>query len=90
MKLNAGIEIDVSKDTVRNAFTGPANMRQWVQNFEAVDENHTHRTSWYGFMFTEFKKLMSLSPGGNIQDRTEGDMQRFNLMVEPNLAGENA
>ncbi|MDP6993173.1 MAG: hypothetical protein QGF87_02355 [Woeseiaceae bacterium] len=84
MKLNVG------KNTVRNAFTDPANMRRWVQSFEAVDEDHTRRTPWCRLMFTGFKELMSRFTGGNIQERTEGDMQQFNLMVEPDLAGENA
>lgn len=64
------MKLTVRKNTVRNAFTGPANMRRWVQNFDAVDENHTRRTPWCQFMFAGLKELISRFTGGNIHERT--------------------
>ncbi len=64
MKLNVG------NNTVRNAFTDPANMSRWVQNFEAVDKDHTRRTPWFRFTFTGSKELISRFTGVNIHERT--------------------
>ena len=90
MKLNIEIEIDAGTDVVWNAFTPPANISRWAQNFEIVDEDHTCWTPWCRFMFTRFMRLMSLFTGGTIRKRTEGEMQRFKSMVESDLAGEIA
>ena len=37
-----------------------------------------------------FMRFMALFIGGVIRKRTEGDMHRFKLMVESDLAGDNA
>ena len=83
MKLNVG------NNTVRNAFTDPANMSRWVQNVEAVDKDHTRRTPWFRFMFTGSKELISALQAGTFTSEP-GTMQRFKFMVEPGLVGENA
>ena len=150
MKLNFEIEIDAGKDVVWEAFTDPANMARWVQNFESftpksgepgqpgataevafdengkrvvmletiterrdpdflagtydtehgrtvivnhfesIDANHTRWTSWCRFSLTGFMRLISLFVGRMVRKRTEGDMQRFKLMVESDLAGTGA
>ncbi|MDH3439226.1 MAG: SRPBCC family protein [Gammaproteobacteria bacterium] len=58
-----------------------------VNHFEAIDESHTRWTSWCRFTMTGFLRLMSLFVGRIVRKRTEGDMQRFKLMVESDLAG---
>lgn len=147
MKLNYEIEIDAGIDVVWSAFTNPANMGRWMQNFEsftpksgtpgqpgataevafnengksvvmletiterrdpnflagtyetaqgttlivnhfeAIDDNHTRWASWCNFTFTGFMRFISLFTSGLIRKRTEGDMERFKLMVESDLAG---
>ncbi|MGI9262844.1 MAG: SRPBCC family protein [Woeseiaceae bacterium] len=150
MKLNYEIEIDAGVDVVWSAFTTPANMGRWMQNFEsfapksgepgqpgataeiafdengkrvvmletiterrdpdflagtydtahgttlivnhfeAIDDNHTRWVSWCNFTFTGFMRFMSLFISGAIRKRTEGDMERFKLMVESDLASSNS
>ena len=90
MALNVEIEADAGTDVIWEAFTNPANMSRWVQNFERVDEDHTCWAPWCRCMFTRFMQLMSLFTGGTIRKRTEGEMQRFKSMVESDLAGEIA
>ena len=58
-----------------------------VNRFEWVDENTTRWISWCNFTFTGFMRLMSPFISGVIRKRTEGDMQRFKLMVETDEAG---
>jgi len=58
-----------------------------VNRFEGVDDDSTRWTSWCRFSFKGFMKFMSLFIAGNIRKRTEGDMQRFKLMVESDQAG---
>ena len=58
-----------------------------VHHFEAIDETHTRWTSWCRFTMTGLMRLMSLFVGRMVRKRTEGDMQRFKLMVETDLAG---
>lgn len=58
-----------------------------VNRFEKVDENTTRWASWCNFSFRGFMKFMSLFISGIIRKRTEGDMQRFKLMVESDQAG---
>lgn len=58
-----------------------------VNRFEAVDGSTTRWTAWCNFRFRGVMKLMSLFLGGSIRKRTEGDMQRFKLMVETDTAG---
>jgi uncharacterized protein YndB with AHSA1/START domain len=57
-----------------------------VNHFEAIDASTTRWSSWCNFTFTGFMKFMSLFIGNVIRKRTEGDMQRFKLMVESDEA----
>lgn len=61
-----------------------------VNHFEEIDENTTRWTSWCNFTFRGFMKFKSLFVAGSIRRRTEGDMQRFKLMVESDQAGSAA
>ena len=57
-----------------------------VNHFEAIDENSTRWTSWCNFQFRGLMKLMSIFVAGAIRKRTQGDMERFKLMVETDEA----
>jgi uncharacterized protein YndB with AHSA1/START domain len=61
-----------------------------VNRFEEIDEITTRWASWCRFSFTGFMKFISLFIAGVIRKRTEGDMQRFKLMVETDEAGSSA
>jgi uncharacterized protein YndB with AHSA1/START domain len=58
-----------------------------VNHFAAIDENATRLSSWCKFSFTGFMRFMAPFIRGVIRKRTEGDMQRFKLMVETDEAG---
>jgi uncharacterized protein YndB with AHSA1/START domain len=60
-----------------------------VNHFEAIDDARTRWTSWCNFTFTGLMRFFSIFVGGAIRKRTEGDMQRFKLMVESDLAGKS-
>lgn len=60
-----------------------------VNHFEAIDDNTTRWTSWCNFTFKGVMKLMSLFVAGAIRKRTEGDMQRFKLLVETKAANDS-
>ena len=57
-----------------------------VNHFEAIDDNTTRWTSWCNFSFKGAMKFFSLFLAGAIRKRTEGDMQRFKLLVESERA----
>lgn len=57
-----------------------------VNNFTAVDENTTRWESWCNFSFKGFMKIMAIFLTGSIAKRTEGDMNRFKLLVESDAA----
>lgn len=61
-----------------------------VNHFEAIDESRTRWTSWCRFTMPGLMRLMSIFVGRIVRKRTEGDMQRFKLMVESDLAGTGA
>jgi uncharacterized protein YndB with AHSA1/START domain len=61
-----------------------------VNHFEAIDASTTRWSSWCNFTFTGFMKFMSLFIGNVIRKRTEGDMQRFKLMVESDEANKKS
>ena len=61
-----------------------------VNHFEAIDENTTRWVSWCNFRFSGIMRFMSLFIGGAIRRRTEGDMERFKLMVESDQTGQQA
>lgn len=61
-----------------------------VNHFEAIDASTTRWSSWCNFTFTGFMKFMSLFIGNVIRKRTEGDMQRFKLMVESDEANKTS
>ena len=58
-----------------------------VNHFESPDDNRTRWSSWCNFTFTGFMKYISFLIARVIRKRTEGDMQRFKLMLESDLAG---
>ena len=60
-----------------------------VNHFTAVDDSTTRWTSWCNFTFDGFMKYLAFFIAGMIRKRTEGDMQRFKLMVETDAAGES-
>jgi len=57
-----------------------------VNHFEAIDDNTTRWSSWCNFRFTGAMRFLSLFLAGSIRKRTQGDMERFKLMVESDLA----
>ena len=57
-----------------------------VNHFDAIDDHHTRWTSWCSFSFRGWMKWLALFMVGKIRKRTEGDLQRFKLMVESDLA----
>ena len=57
-----------------------------VNQFEAIDPDRTRWTSWCNFTFTGFTRYLSIFIAGAVRRRTEGDMARFKLMVESDLA----
>lgn len=61
-----------------------------VQHFVAIDENRTRWSSWCSFTFTGFMRFFTWFFSGVVRRRTEGDMQRFKLMVETDLAGSSS
>lgn len=61
-----------------------------VNHFVAIDASTTRWSSWCNFTFTGFMKFMSLFIGNVIRKRTEGDMQRFKLMVESDEANKKS
>lgn len=58
-----------------------------VNHFEKVGDKQTRWTVWCNFTFRGFMKVASLFFAGAIRKRTEGDMERFKLMVETDQAG---
>ena len=61
-----------------------------VNHFVRVDGVRTKWTSWCRFSFTGMMRFFSIFIGGAIRKRTEGDMNRFKLMVETDFAGGGA
>ncbi len=57
-----------------------------VNHFDALDENTTRWTSWCNYRFRGLMRFLSLFMAGAIKKRVDGDMQRFKLMVESDLA----
>lgn len=57
-----------------------------VNHFEAIDESRTRYTSWCRTSFNGFLRFMAIFMRGAIRKRTEGDMERFKLMVESDQA----
>ena len=58
-----------------------------VHHFDRISDDRTRWSSWGNFSFTGVMKYLSVFLAGSIRRRTEGDMQRFKLMVESDLAG---
>lgn len=61
-----------------------------VNHFESIDATTTRWTSWRNFSFKGMMKIMAVFVAGSIRKRTEGDMQRFKLLVETSEAGKQA
>ena len=57
-----------------------------VNHFESIGENSTRWTSWCNFQFNGLMKYMAIFIAGAIRKRTQGDMERFKLMVESDEA----
>ena len=58
-----------------------------VNRFEKIDESTTHWSSWCKIVFSGITRLLKPVLSRTIRKRTEGDMQRFKLMVETDGAG---
>lgn len=61
-----------------------------VNHFESIDATTTRWTSWCNFSFKGMMKIMAVFVAGSIRKRTEGDMQRFKLLVETSEARKRA
>jgi uncharacterized protein YndB with AHSA1/START domain len=59
-----------------------------VNHFDSIDEKTTRWTSWCNFQFTGMMKYLAIFIAGAIRKRTQGDMERFKLMVETDEAAE--
>ena len=59
-----------------------------VNHFEPVDDKTTRWTSWCNFSFRGTMRLVAIFIAGTIRKRTEGDMERFKLLVETQQAGD--
>lgn len=73
-------------DFLAGTYKSPMGMTLIVNHFEVIDENSTRWTAWCNFTFQGIMKIMSLFIAGKIRERTEGDMERFKLMVETDQA----
>lgn len=73
-------------DFIASTYESPMGKTLIVNHFEAIDDRSTRWTAWCNFTFNGFMKIMSLFVSGVIHKRTEGDMQRFKLMVETDHA----
>lgn len=73
-------------DFIAGTYESPMGKTLVVNHFEAIDDNATRWTAWCNVTFQGFMKIMSLFVSGAIRKRTEGDMQRFKLMVETDQA----
>jgi len=60
-----------------------------VHKFAEIDKNQTHWASWGNFRFRGIAKITSLFKANAIRNRMEGDMQRFKLLLETDVAGAN-
>ena len=59
-----------------------------VNHFEAIGNEQTRWSSWCNYRFSGLMKVTSLFVAGAIRKRAQGDMERFKLMVESDLAGQ--
>lgn len=73
-------------DFIAGTYESPTGKSLIVNHFEAIDDSSTRWTAWCNFTFQGLMKIMSLFVSGVIRERTEGDMQRFKLMVETDQA----
>ena len=60
-----------------------------ANHFEAIDDNRCRWSSWCNLQLTGLMKYLGLFIRSATRKRTEGDMQRFKLMVESDLAESN-
>lgn len=61
-----------------------------VNHFEPVDDHSTRWTAWCNIHFRGGMKFLSLFAAGPVRRRLQGDMERFKLMVESDLAGKES
>ncbi len=73
-------------DFLAGTYDSPMGKTLIVNHFEAIDDNSTRWTAWCNFTFQGLMKIISLFVAGTIRKRTEGDMERFKLMVETDRA----
>jgi uncharacterized protein YndB with AHSA1/START domain len=76
------------KSFLAATFEMPHGTSQIVNHFEVVDAKTTRWTSWCKFSFTGLMNVLSVFMAGTIRKRTEGDMNRFKLMVESDIAND--
>jgi uncharacterized protein YndB with AHSA1/START domain len=74
-------------DFLASTYESPQGIALIVHHFNSVSDDRTRWSSWGNFTFTGVMKYLSVFLAGSIRRRTEGDMQRFKLMVESDLAG---
>ena len=72
-------------DLLASTYESPHVSSLIVHHFEPIGENRTRWSSWGNFTFSGVMKYVSVFAAGTIRERTEGDMQRFKLMVESGL-----
>lgn len=74
-------------DLLAGTYEGGGATTLIVNHFEAIEDGQTRWTAWCNFSFRGFMKVASLFVAGRIRKRTDGDMERFKLMVESDQAG---
>ena len=74
-------------DFLAGTYESPQGNSLIVHHFDKISDDRTRWSVWGNFTFTGVIKYLSVFLAGNIRRRMEGDMQRFKLMVESDLAG---
>ncbi len=76
-------------DFMASTYETPSGAVLVVNHFEAIDDNRCRWSSWCNLQLTGLMKYLGLFIRSATRKRTEGDMQRFKLMVESDLAENN-
>jgi uncharacterized protein YndB with AHSA1/START domain len=74
-------------DFLASTYESPQGNSLIVHHFDRISDDRTRWSVWGNFTFTGVMKYLSVFLAGSIRRRTEGNMQRFKLMVESDLAG---
>ena len=73
-------------DFLALTFNADHGITKVVNHFEIIDENKTRYTSWVRMSLNGFLRFIAIFIRGAIRKRTEGDMARFKLLVESEVA----